>query len=116
MKVKVFGLIAASVFGLFILSAVLNGIYGFDEMVVDPQIQTAIQMGYFILFLILGFSVIPLFVRLFVVMQIKIGHGELAPIKFLKENEKVVVYCIWAFLAIGLCIALPGSIEEGFFK
>jgi hypothetical protein len=116
MNVKIFGIIAAATLGLFILSAVLNGIFGFDQKIVDPQIKTAAQVIYFILFLILCFSVVPLFIKLFITGQIKIGNGEVALIKLLRENEKVVVYGIWTFMVIGLSMAIPAAIKDGFFK
>jgi hypothetical protein len=52
----------------------------------------------------MGFAVVPLFIRLFIVIQIKIGNGEVFLVKFFKENEQAVVYSIWVLYALGLAI------------
>lgn len=75
-----------------------------------------IQVAYFILFCIIGFAAFPVFIRLFIVGQQKIGHGELAIIKWLQENEKRVVYIIWIFLFLGLCMALQGALQDDIFR
>jgi hypothetical protein len=59
---------------------------------------------------------VPLFLRLFVKMQIKIGNGEVFLIKWLQRHEQKVVYGVWVMYLIGLMISLPSAIREGFFK
>jgi hypothetical protein len=66
----------------------------------------------FMMFLIAGFSAFPVVVRFFIFMQIKIGNSELPLVKFLQAHEQACVIFVWCFLIIGLCIALPGSIED----
>ena len=120
MTTKIYVMILVSAFGLFILGAVINGILEssgtFNMNTVDPKIQTAIKVFYFILFLAIGFSFIPLVLKLFIILQIKIGNGEFFFIKFLKNNEQIVVYCAWGMCLLGLLISLPSAIKDGFFK
>jgi hypothetical protein len=49
-------------------------------------------------------------------MQIKIGNGELFLIQWLQAHEHGVIYGLWSFFVIGLCIAIPAAIKDGFFK
>jgi hypothetical protein len=49
-------------------------------------------------------------------MQIKIGNGEFAPVRWLAEHERQVVYACWGMIAVGLAISLPAAIRDGFFK
>jgi hypothetical protein len=64
----------------------------------------------------MGFSIVPLAVKLFIFLQCKIGNAELFLVKFLQSHEQGFVFGVWAFFIIGLCIALPAGIKNGFFK
>ncbi|MDQ6632740.1 MAG: hypothetical protein M3Y82_13460 [Verrucomicrobiota bacterium] len=59
------------------------------------------------LLLVFAFSLLPLMLHLFVVLQGKIGNGELAPIRFLREHERGVTFAFWGVFTAGLLIALP---------
>jgi hypothetical protein len=69
----------------------------------------------FTIFCVLGFSIIPLAIRFFVTMQIKIGNGELFLVKWLQAHETGTVIGVWIFLIIGLCMAVPSAIKDGMF-
>ena len=120
MSTKVYVIILATAFGIFILSAIINGILESRSIIyaerISPELLTAINVFYFILFLAIGFTIMPLMLKFFIWGQIKIGHGELSIIKWLVTNENAVVYGFWGFCLLGLLIALPLSIKDGFFK
>lgn len=120
MTTKFYVIILVSCFSVFILSAIINGILEssgtFNMAAIDPKIMTAIKGIYFILFLAIGFSFIPLMLKLFIFLQLKIGNGEFILIKFLQKYEQVVVYCAWGMCLLGLVISLPSAIKDGFFK
>jgi hypothetical protein len=84
----------------------------------DPEL--AKRLGYaagsvfFALFLLLGFSLVPLMIRAFVVLQTRIGNGELAPIQALRAHERGVAYAIWALFGSGLAIATPVMLHDMF--
>jgi multisubunit Na+/H+ antiporter MnhC subunit len=59
------------------------------------------------LFLVLGFSLFPLMLHLFVVMQDKIGNADVGMVRFMREHERGVVFTIWGIFTAGLLIALP---------
>jgi len=70
----------------------------------------------FTIFCILGFSIVPLAIRFFVTMQIKIGNSELFLVKWLQAHEVGTVIGVWIFLLIGLCMAIPSAIKDGMFE
>ena len=112
MTTKIYIIIFASSLGLLVLWAIVGGILESRGVTVDPATVKAVS---FILFLILGFTIVPLMIRLFILGQIRIGHGDLAIIKFLRAHERTIVYCIWGLYLIGLIYLLP-LIKRDIFK
>ena len=112
MSIKIYVMILALCFALFIGWAVVGGMLESSGVKIDPA---TIQVVSFILFLVMGFTIVPVMIRLFIRGQIKIGNGDATVIKFLQAHEKKVVYCIWGFYALGLIYLLP-VIKEDLFK
>jgi hypothetical protein len=63
---------------------------------------------------IICFTVIPLFLKLFIFMQVKAGHGHWLIIKWLQANETNVIYGLWVFLVVGFLIAVKGDVTSYF--
>jgi len=103
---------------ILILSAIIgnilesNGTFG----KLSPIAVSAVKVFYFTLFCVLAFSLIPLVISYFIAMQIKIGNGDVAVIKWIQDHQRGVIFGFWAFCIIGMCIALPTIIRAGFFK
>jgi len=120
MNIKIFLVTFISVFVLFIIIGIAvsilesNGI--FIEKAVGPRCKTAMKIIFFIMFCVMCFSMVPLAVRFFIYMQVKIGNSDLFLVKFLQAHGSGVVVGVWVMFAIGLCIALPAAIKDGFFK
>ena len=53
------------------------------------------------------FSIFPLALHLFVVMQGKIGNADAGMVRFLREHERGVTFGLWGIFGAGLLIALP---------
>jgi hypothetical protein len=68
---------------------------------------TVAKLTSFSLFLVLGYSLIPLMLHVFVVAQGGIGNSDVGMVRFLREHERGVTYFIWGFFTTGLLIALP---------
>lgn len=119
MNAKLFFLIFVSAFALLPLSDPIfssleaEGIV--TKITIDSRDVSLRALFQFVMFLVMGFSIWPLAVKLFIFLQIKIGNTGLPLVTFLQAHEQGFVYCVWCMLVIGLCIALPGSIKEGFF-
>lgn len=119
MNRKLFLAIFLSAFALIPLSnPVFNSLESrgvVTKIIIDSREVSLCTMFQFLMFLVMGFSIWPPVVKLFVFLQIKIGNAELPLVKFLQSHEQGFIYGVWCLLIIGLCIALPGSIKEGFF-
>ncbi|MBN1545042.1 MAG: hypothetical protein JW902_00115 [Syntrophaceae bacterium] len=106
--------------GLLITGAIVGNILESSGKLtaasLGPRGITAVKISFFALFCIMVFSLIPLLLKAFVAMQIKIGNGDLFVIKWLQAHEAAVIYGFWSLLLIGLCIAVPAAIRQGFFK
>lgn len=120
MNTKIFLIILASAFGLIIFSAIVGGVLESSGKLTVEAIGstgiTAIKIYFFALFCIMCFTLVPIFIRLFIVMQIKIGNGEFFLIKWFQENEQGIIYGFWSLIVIGLCLSIPVAIKDGFFK
>jgi hypothetical protein len=103
---------------LVIVSAIIGNILESNGILVrlSPKTMTTVKAFYFTLFCVLVFTMIPLFLRYFISMQIKIGNAGFFMIQWLQAHERGVVYGFWTFCAIGLSIAVPAAIKSGFFK
>ena len=120
MNTKLFLIILASAFGLIIIGAVVGGVMESRGMLTEETISqkgiTAVKIFFFALFCIICFAVVPIVIRYFIVLQIKIGNEGLFLIQWLQAHERAVVYGAWGVFIIGLCISLPAAIKDGFFK
>jgi len=120
MNTRIFIIILAASFGLMILGAVIGGILESSGTVTRETLSSnniiIILIIYFTLFCAAAFAFVPLAVRFFIVMQIKIGNSEFFFIKWLQAHEHAVIYSFWIFMIIGLCIAVPAAVKDGFFK
>jgi len=134
MNIKICLIILASAFGLLIVGAIIGNILEPKQRAHSSQLCcgelqsggtleklgangiTAIKLTYFVLFCVIGFSLVPLLIKYFISGQIKIGNEEFFLIKWIQAHEKGVIYGFWSLFLIGLCIALPAAIKDGFFK
>ncbi len=68
----------------------------------------------FTLFLVIGFSLVPILVKLFTDALPEIITESTIPL-MMKENAMTIVYGFWIVYALGIIIALPAMIKDGFF-
>jgi len=116
MNTKLFVILFVSAFALIPLSDYIfnflaaNGIL--TKVTIASKVLSPRKLFQFAMFLVMGFSAFPIVIKVFVVMQIKLGNGALPIVKFLQSHQQAAVIGIWCFLIIGLCIALPDSIND----
>jgi hypothetical protein len=82
---------------------------------VPPRFQMAVKIGFFLLFLGIGFSAIPVMVKLVLAGHVAIGNASRAPIQALARWQNIVIWAMWGLSAAGLVVALPTMIRSGFF-
>ncbi len=115
-RIKRFAILAigslVAMIALSILGYVLDAKHALDDPKIAEITGPAAGAVFFALFLLLGFSMVPLMIRLFVVLQTRIGNGELALIQALRAHERGVAYGVWALFASGLAIAAPVMLQE----
>jgi len=108
MNIKFFTMVFFSSLGLIIVSAVIGNILETKGLLTKEMIGTkgvtAVLAFFFALFCIMAFSLVPLAIRLFINMQVKIGNAEFVLIRWLQANEKSVVFGFWGIIIIGLII------------
>lgn len=72
------------------------------------------KISAFTLFLVIGFSLVPILVKLFTDALPEIITETNIPLT-IKENAMTIVYGFWVVYALGIIIALPAMIKDGFF-
>ena len=101
-------------FGSFLILVVGGAVGGMLEQVVDPPPPYLIMvwgcMG--LAFLCIIVSVPPVFLRLFIAGQERIGNAEHAVVRFLREHEWQVVRAVWLLWVVGALIAVPAAIYD----
>jgi hypothetical protein len=64
------------------------------------------------LFLLLCFSIIPLVLRAFTVMQGAIGNSELGMVQFIREHERTITYVVWGVMVCAFAMAIPSMMHD----
>ncbi|MGH8453162.1 MAG: hypothetical protein ACRES4_00210 [Nevskiales bacterium] len=70
---------------------------------------------WFGVFLAIGYGAVPLMIRLFVYLHTRIGNGGHWVIRWLDTHQWQMTWGVWAVFTLGLLIALPTMLREGFF-
>lgn len=116
MNIKLFIIIAISSFSLMIAGSIISNILVSKGFISNPRVEKIIFIFFCILFLALAFAIVPIFLRLFITAQTKIGNGNLSIVRFIKKNETPVTFFLWGFFLLGIIIALPAIIKDWFLK
>ena len=108
LNTKMYLIIFGSSFALMIVGAVVGNILEANgtssQEKLGPRGTAAVTAAYLALFCAMAFAIVPLAVRFFIVMQVKIGNGEFALIRWFQAHEQAVVYGFWGMMVIGICI------------
>lgn len=100
-----------------ILAIVLGDALIESGVIKNPlQYQTPAKIVFFTLFIVFGFSLIPLMVRLVLAGLESIGKSlNIQPFAPLIARPGWIVWPIWLLMASGVAVALPAAIRAGFF-
>lgn len=77
--------------------------------------ESSVKVVVFGLFLACGYSAVPLMIKLFLAGQRGIGNAAVAPIAWLEAHQVAVVVGVWLFFSLGVAVAVPAAISDGFF-
>jgi hypothetical protein len=114
-SLRTHAIISGALFAALILLAVLGNLMNSGRPLKDPALLMGARILFFGLFLALGFSLVPLMLKIFLAAQVKIGNAELGLIKTLAAHQTTVVWVVWGIFIAGLAIAIPAAINDNFF-
>lgn len=114
-----FLILAGAAFGLQIVVSILGGILFKPLTAQSPQLSAQLgkwmKIFSFTIFLLLGFTLVPVMVKLFTDgLVATMPTVEFA--KTLQANAMYLVYGFWVVYFIGLLIAFPTILKSEFFK
>jgi len=116
MATKPFIILFSTSFGLILICSVIGHLLESSGTLtkenVGPKGTAVIVATYFVLFCVMAFSLVPLLLRAFIAMQIKIGNGGLFLVKWLSGHERAVVYGFWGLFLAGLVIIVALARED----
>lgn len=102
--------------GLMIAGAIIGGFLESSGAVSREALGARgialIILGYFMLFCVMAFALVPLLVRAFLAMQVKAGNGEKPVIRWLRAHAQSVIHGFWILFIAGLIIAVALAINE----
>lgn len=103
---KTFAILAVTALVLVVLLAVAN-----HTLNADQKNYYVIGLAAF-LFLVFVYSLIPLFIALFVYLQGSVGNADLGPITWLRGHQKGVAIGFWTIFTLGMLIASPVMMRD----
>jgi len=114
---KTHAIICVSLFAAIILTAVGGNVLVASGMLAQPDKPSLPAMiVFFGLFLAFGFSAVPVMVMTVMKGQTALGNTERsALIRQAAARQKLIVWAIWAVMALGTLIALPAAVMDGVF-
>jgi hypothetical protein len=116
LSLRAHALITGAIFALIVVLAGIGNSLISLGIVAAPQEPQAWAMAiFFLLFLALGYSAIPLLLKLFVAGQARIGNGNVAVIRATAAHQTAIVLAFWAVFTAGLALAVPAAIDDGMF-
>jgi hypothetical protein len=77
--------------------------------------ETPVKIFAFAAFVAMGLSAMPLLLRLFLAGQRHLGNAEHPLVRALAGHETLVVVGFWSMCLVGLAIAVPFAMKDGFF-
>ncbi|MGH6664123.1 MAG: hypothetical protein ACREB2_04350 [Pseudolabrys sp.] len=112
---KTHAVITGTLFAAIIVMAIAGNVLHDGGYVADSSAsQLAAKIIFFALFLAFAFSTIPLGLKLFLAGQTAIGNGEVGIIRAVAAHQTGIVVGFWLFCLLGLAIAIPAAIQDGF--
>jgi hypothetical protein len=116
LSLKTHALITGGLFAAIIVMAMIGSALHDSGYIADSSAsQLAAKIIFFTLFLAFGFSAIPLMVKLVLAGQVGIGNADVGIVRLVAAHETRIVIGFWLFLGLGLAIAIPAAIRDGFF-
>ncbi|HET6275536.1 MAG TPA: hypothetical protein VFE16_06325 [Candidatus Cybelea sp.] len=116
-RIRTLAFISGAIFATLIVAITVGNVLIESGAVKNPmQYQTPAKIVFFSLFVALGFSLIPLMVRLVLSGLDSIGKSvNASPFAPIIARPGWIVWPMWLLMASGLAVALPAANRDGFF-
>lgn len=116
MDTKLFVILFSTSFILMLLGALIGGMLESSGAVTREALGSkgivVIMVVYGALYCLMAFSLVPLALKVFIALQIKIGNSEHFLVKWVRENERAIVHGVWGLFVAGLLIAFILAKDE----
>ena len=110
-------LISGGLFALMIAFALIGNALISSGVVKDfGPLQTPVKILFFTIFIAFGFSLIPLMVKLVLGFQVRAGNADAPIIGSMIRHEVAIIWTFWILILLGLAVALPVAIQQGFMS
>lgn len=110
MQTKFFLILFGVSLGLIVLGSIIGSVLESSGVLTKENLGSrgvAVVLGaFFALFCVAAFSLVPIILKVFIRLQIRIGNADLVLIRWLRENEQAVVWGFWGLCATGLLLVL----------
>jgi hypothetical protein len=115
-SLKAHAIITGGLFAAIIAMAMIGGVLHDQGYLPDSSAtQLAARIIFFGLFLAFAYSTIPLGLKLFLAGQTVVGNADVGIIRAVAAHQTGVVIGAWLFISLGLAIAIPAALRDGFF-
>lgn len=78
--------------------------------------QLTVRIVFFTLFIVFGYSLIPLMVKLVLRGQASIGNANVGLVRTAAAYETRIIIGFWLLITAGLIVAIPAAIHDGLFQ
>jgi hypothetical protein len=110
-------MISAGLFAAMIIFAITgNALISSGVIKNFGPLQLPVQILFFSIFIAFGFSMIPVMVKTVISFQVQAGNENAPVIGAMIRNENRIIWTFWILILLGLVIALPVAIQQGFMS
>jgi len=117
--ITIFIILAVGAFVMIILAGIAAAIFmrakTSQHPEKTPKLEMYVKIFDFGMFVIIGFSLVPILVKFLTDAFPQIIKDSPLP-QTLQQNAMLIVYFFWIIAAGGLAIAIPAILKSGFFK
>lgn len=116
LSTKAYALVFVVALGALLLFCAMGAVLQRTAAVRDTAaLETPVKIFVFAVFLAMGFSVMPLMLHLFLAGQRRLGNAGHPLVRLLGDHQTLVVVGFWSVGLVGLAVAMPVAIRDGFF-
>jgi hypothetical protein len=116
LSLKAHAIVTGLLFAAIVIIAMVGNILHDQGVLADGSaMQMIAKIVFFSLFLVFGYSCIPLMVKFVLSGQQKIGNADVPLVRAMVAREARIIIVFWLLITAGLAIAIPAAIMDGFF-